>query len=143
MPTPDNLQPGPADLAELDSLSPSNRQLLQSMVEALGELHPQPGTLHDLPQVTVNADELDKACRIAKDSPLLNANQLMCLACVDYQEKFSARIFPAFTGRQREARPHHGNQGRCSLRPSSGPVGGFGLAGGQSGTSGKPTIYSE
>ena len=91
--TPDNPQPEPVDLAELESLSSSNRQLLHSMVEALGELHPQPGTLHDLPQVTVNADELDKACRIAKDSPLLNANQLMCLACVDYQENFQLVYF--------------------------------------------------
>ena len=93
VPTPDNPQPGPADLAELDSLSPANRQLLHRMVEALGELQPQPGTLHDLPQVTVNAGELDKACRIAKESPLLNANQLMCLACVDYQENFQLVYF--------------------------------------------------
>ena len=85
--TTDNPQP------ELDSLTPSNRQLLESMVEALAELHPQPGTLRDLPQVTVGADDLAKACRIAKDSPALNANQLMCLACVDYQENFQLVYF--------------------------------------------------
>ena len=143
VPTPDNPQHGPADLAELDSLSPANRQLLHRMVEALGELQPQPGTLHDLPQVTVNAGALDKACRIAKDSPLLNANQLMCLACVDYQENFQLVYFLRSLEDNGEPAPTMVIKGVVPYDRTSGPVGWFRSGGPPSGTSGKPTIYSE
>ena len=94
MATPGNDQP------ELGNLSQPNRQLLQRMVDALGDLQPEPGTLHDLPQVTVQAQDLAKACRIAKEAPALNANQLMCLACVDYQEYFQLVYFLRSLGNQ-------------------------------------------
>ena len=80
--TPDGPHP------DLASLSPGNRRLLERMMEAMAALEPQPGALRDLPQVTVEAGNLAKACRIAKESPDLNANQLLCLACVDFQDYF-------------------------------------------------------
>ena len=74
--------------AGLDSLSQPNRQLLKRLMDALEDLKPRSGVLYDLPQVTVNPLDVAKACRLAKDDDGINANQLMCLACVDYQEYF-------------------------------------------------------
>ncbi len=56
-------------------------------------LHPGPGAMRDLPLVTVEPGDLLQACQIAKESPGLNANQLLCLACVDYQEHFQLVYF--------------------------------------------------
>jgi NADH-quinone oxidoreductase subunit C len=71
---------------DLKRLSHTNRQLLQKLLDTLDGLNPRPGTLHDLPQVTVDPQDVATACRIAREDAALNANQLMCLACVDYQE---------------------------------------------------------
>lgn len=74
-----------ADLSGLDSEA---RELLTRLEGALAEFHPQLDTLKDIPQVTIDAGALAKACRKVKDDPGINASQLMCLACVDYQESF-------------------------------------------------------
>lgn len=78
---------------DLDSLTQPNRQLLQRLVDTLITLGPRPGVLHDLPQVTINPQDVATACRLAKDDTAINANQLMCLACVDYQEYFQLVYF--------------------------------------------------
>ena len=90
---------------DLDGLSPPNRQLLQRLMDALKDLHPQSGVLHDLPQVTVNPQDVATACRLAKDAAAINANQLMCLACVDYQEYFQLVYFLRSLGKSGETAP--------------------------------------
>ena len=54
--------------------------------EVLKEFSPQPGVLGDLPQVTVQAADTAKVCRLAKEDPRLALRQLLCLSCVDYKD---------------------------------------------------------
>ena len=71
---------------EFESLSQANRDLLATSQEVLQEFNPQPGVLHDLPQVTVEPGDTDRVCRLAKEDPRLAFEQLLCLACVDYKD---------------------------------------------------------
>ena len=87
----------------VERLSEPNRQLLQRLLDTLDGLNPRPGALHDLPQVTVEPQDVATACRIAKDDTAINANQLMCLACVDYQEYFQLVYFLRSLGEGGEA----------------------------------------
>jgi NADH-quinone oxidoreductase subunit C len=84
-------------------LSQPSRQLLLRLMDVLDGLRPQPGSLHDLPQVTVNPQDVATACRLAKDDAAVDANQLMCLACVDYQEYFQLVYFLRSLGKSGEA----------------------------------------
>lgn len=83
-----NGQPATPTQPDLSRLSPPDRELLNRLEGALAEFHPVIDVLHDIPQVTIEAGDLAKACRAVKDDPGINASQLMCLACVDYQEYF-------------------------------------------------------
>ena len=86
----------PADVeaqADLSSLSQLDKELLSRLEAALAEFHPVIDVLHDIPQVTIEAGDLAKACRVAKYDPVINAKQLMCLACVDYEEHFQLVYF--------------------------------------------------
>lgn len=74
--------------ADLSGLSQASLELVTRLEGALAELHPRIGAFQDMPQITIEAADLAKACRVLKDDPGINAVQLMCLACVDYQERF-------------------------------------------------------
>ena len=69
---------------DLSALGPEARALLDSMVAALEPYGPQPGTLGDLPQVTVERQHIVDACRTLKDDDGLGAKMLLCLSAVDY-----------------------------------------------------------
>lgn len=84
----DNAQPATQDQPDLSGLTASSRDLLDRLAEALADYHPQADTLQDIPQFTVEATDIAKVCRTLKDEPGINAGQLMCLACVDYEEYF-------------------------------------------------------
>ena len=73
---------------DLSGLTGPARELLNRLERALADFHPRVDTLQDIPQVTIEAADLAKVCRVLKDEPGINASQLMCLACVDYQEYF-------------------------------------------------------
>ena len=77
-----------ADAAQPDfeKLSQSRRELLALAEEVFQDFHPQPGVLHDLPQLTIEPEEIASVCRLAKDHPELDFKLLLCLTCVDYQE---------------------------------------------------------
>lgn len=77
-----------ADAAQPDfeKLSQSRRELLALAEEVFQDFHPQPGVLHDLPQLTIEPEEIASVCRLAKDYPELDFKLLLCLTCVDYQE---------------------------------------------------------
>ena len=85
--------PSPAEqtgdeLTDTESLSQPRRELLALAAEVFKEFHPKPGTLHDLPQLTVEPEDMAQVCRLAKEDPRLAVKQLLCLACVDHQEYF-------------------------------------------------------
>ena len=74
--------------ADLSGLTAPGLELFNRLEQALADFHPRLDTLHELPQVTIEAADLAKVCRVLKDHPEINASQLMCLACVDYREYF-------------------------------------------------------
>ena len=65
-------------------LTDHSRELLGSVLEALAPYEPQPGTLSDIPQVTVERQHILAACRVMKDDERIGAKMLLCLAAVDY-----------------------------------------------------------
>lgn len=74
--------------AASEGLAPSEQELLALSLEVLKEFNPEPGALHEIPQVTVGAGDIARVCRLAKEDARLALKQLMCLACVDYRERF-------------------------------------------------------
>ena len=84
----DNTESSDASQADLSGLSQSSRDLLAVFAEVAVDYRPRPGTLHDLPQVTIEPGDTAEVCRLAKEDPCLAAKQLLCLACVDYEEYF-------------------------------------------------------
>jgi len=78
---------GVVDVA-VEGLSQANQELLGVLKEVLTDFHPQPGALDDLPQVTIDPGDIQRACRLTKDDPRLGMSQLSLLACVDYREYF-------------------------------------------------------
>ena len=79
--------------AELDSLTPSGREVLAVSQEVLKEFQPQVGVLDDLPQLTVEPGDAAKVCRRAKEDLRLAMRQLLCLACVDYKDTLQVVYF--------------------------------------------------
>ena len=77
-----------AEQTETSGLSQTSLDLLARAAEVFKEFRPRPGALHDLPQLTVDSEDLAQVCRLAKDDPRLAVKQLLCLACVDLQESF-------------------------------------------------------
>ena len=69
---------------DLSSLTDDGRVLLDSVLDLLGEYHPLPGTLSDLPQVTIERQHLQAVCRAMKDDERVGAKMLLCLTAVDY-----------------------------------------------------------
>ena len=88
--------PAAASPAETDGfaqLSQPKQELLTAAEEIFRDFHPQPGVLHDLPQVTIQPEDIVPVSRLAKDDPWLDFKLLLCLACVDYQEYFQMVYF--------------------------------------------------
>ncbi len=86
---------GPPDAgpAELKALSQLGRELLSVTQEVLEEFHPEAGVLHDLPQVTIASQDTARVCTLVKDDPRLAMRQLLCLACVDYEDRLQLVYF--------------------------------------------------
>ena len=87
----------PAGQAQADpgfpELGAIHSELLASAQDVLREFDPQPGTLGDLPQITIDPAAVDRVCRLAKDDPRLGFPQLLCLSCVDYLEHLELVYF--------------------------------------------------
>ncbi len=69
---------------DLSSLDAHARAVLDSALEVLRDYYPRPGTLSDLPQITVERRHIRDACRAMKDDGRLGAKMLLCLTAVDY-----------------------------------------------------------
>ena len=89
-------EPEGPDLSSLDS---NARAVLDSALKVLEPYEPQPGTLSDLPQISVNRRHIVDVCRTVKDDDRIGAKMLLCLAAVDY----SASSGSAAHGRGRPA----------------------------------------
>ena len=76
----------PPDPIEL--LSTQRRATLDHAVRVLADWSPEPGALGDLPQVTVPSASIDSVCLTCREDSDLDSKMLLCLACVDYQERF-------------------------------------------------------
>jgi NADH-quinone oxidoreductase subunit C len=62
-------------------------------VAILKEYAPSPGILGDLPQVSVTAEQIIPVCVTCRDDAELDCRMLLCLACVDYEERFELVYF--------------------------------------------------
>ena len=69
---------------DLSSLNADGRALLESVLDVLRNYHPQPGTLSDLPQITVERQHLPAVCRVMKEDERVGVKMLLCLTAVDY-----------------------------------------------------------
>jgi NADH:ubiquinone oxidoreductase subunit C len=69
---------------DLSSLSADGRALLDSALDVLRAYCPHPGTLSDLPQVTVERQHIPGVCRAMKEDERIGAKMLLCLTAVDY-----------------------------------------------------------
>ena len=81
----------PPDPIEL--LAPARRETLDRAVMVLADYSPVPGALGDLPQVTVPSGQIESACAACRDDAGLDCRMLLCLACVDYEERFELVYF--------------------------------------------------
>ncbi|MCY4415116.1 MAG: NADH-quinone oxidoreductase subunit C [Chloroflexi bacterium] len=81
----------PPDPIEL--LSVECRATLDRAVDLLGGFSPVAGTLGDLPQVTIPSTGIVDACATCRDHEDLDCRMLLCLACVDHQERFDLVYF--------------------------------------------------
>ncbi len=78
---------------ELEALSQAGRELLAVSQEVLKEFHAEAGSLDDLPQLTIDAKDTARVCGLAKEDSRLAMKQLLCLACVDYQDHLQLVYF--------------------------------------------------
>lgn len=69
---------------DLSSLNADGRALLDYALEVLRDYDPLPGTLSDLPQVTVERQHIPGVCRAMKDDERIGTKMLLCLTTVDY-----------------------------------------------------------
>ena len=69
---------------DLSSLNADGRALLDSALDVLSDYQPHPGTLSDLPQITVERQHISAVCRAMKDDGRIGAKMLLCLTAVDY-----------------------------------------------------------
>ena len=81
----------PPDPIEL--LSTQRRVTLDHAVRILADWSPEPGALGDLPQVTVPSDSIESVCLACREDSDLDSKMLLCLACVDYRERFELVYF--------------------------------------------------
>ncbi len=71
---------------DLSSLGSESLALLDSMMEGLEAYVPQPGTLNDLPQVSIDRQHIAEVCRTLKEDGRYSAKMLLCMMAVDYPE---------------------------------------------------------
>ncbi len=69
---------------DLDSLDAHARAVLDAGLEVLEQYGPVPGTLSDIPQITVDRRHIADACLAMRDDNRFGAKMLLCLAAVDY-----------------------------------------------------------
>ena len=69
---------------DLSSLNNDGRALLDSVLDVLRDYLPHPGTLSDIPQVTVERQHVSAVCRAMKEDERIGAKMLLCLTAVDY-----------------------------------------------------------
>ena len=69
---------------DLSSLNDDGRALLDSVLDVLRDYLPHPGTLSDIPQVTVERQHISAVCRAMKEDERIGAKMLLCLTAVDY-----------------------------------------------------------
>ena len=81
----------PPDPIEL--LSAERRATLDTALAILGDFSPEAGALGDLPQVAVPPTHIAGVCAVCRDHSELDCKLLLCLACVDYQERFELVYF--------------------------------------------------
>jgi len=81
----------PPDPIEL--LSAERRATLDGALDALADFGPEAGALGDLPQVTVPSSRIVEVCVACRDSEHLGCRMLLCLACVDYEDRFDLVYF--------------------------------------------------
>ena len=77
----------------IDDLSPRHRATLDRAVALLDGWNPAPGVLGDLPRVTVPASDIVDVCVACRDDGELDCRMLLCLACVDYEDRFELVYF--------------------------------------------------
>ncbi len=82
-----------AEQPDYSVLSPTGLETLEAAEELFRDFHPQRGLLSDLPQVTVDSSGIDRVCQLAKNNPRLALKMLLCLSCVDYEERFQLVYF--------------------------------------------------
>ena len=109
-PVADDMEPSGPDLS---SLSEDGRALLFSALEVLGQYGPTPGTLSDLPQVSVARRNIVNVCRALKDDERIGAKMLLCLAAVDY---------PSGSGASGGERGHGGGESEEAAPETGGRV---------------------
>ena len=81
-------------------LTEKGLQTLELAEELFKDHNPERGLLSDLPQVTVDAAGIADVCRLAKSDPGLDLKMLLCLSCVDYEERFQLVYFLHSLGRE-------------------------------------------
>lgn len=77
----------------VETLAPGKRAVLDRALAVLAECSPEAGALGDLPQVTVPSSDIESVCQQCRDDDELDCKLLLCLACVDYEERFEVVYF--------------------------------------------------
>ena len=74
---------------EIPSTLSDRAQVLQALVQdVLGDYRPEMGASIDVPTLTVSPEHIVDVCRTLKDEPRLSFKLLLCLAAVDYRDRF-------------------------------------------------------
>ena len=66
----------------------------------LADYSPVPGALGDLPQITLPSAGIVSAGMACRDDASLDCRMLLCLACVDYEERFELVYFLQSLGQE-------------------------------------------
>ncbi len=78
---------------DFERLTPSRRELLADCEAVLSQFQPRLNVMGDLPQLSVEPNEIAGLCQTAKADPRLDFKMLLCLTCVDYEEYFQIVYF--------------------------------------------------
>ena len=82
-----------AEAPDITTLSQSRQELLALVAEQLSEYSPELGLMADLPQITVEPEHISGVCWQLKQDPALDFKMLLCLSCVDYEDRFQMVYF--------------------------------------------------
>ncbi len=74
-------------------LSEASLATLEAAEELFRDFNPQRGLLSELPQVTVDASGIDHVCQLAKEDSGLALKMLLCMSCVDYEDRLQMVYF--------------------------------------------------